>query len=895
MKFQFQSNLQYQLDAIEAVARLFEGQSKVSPKDSILADGVCCNILNIDEKRILVNRSKLIDQNKIVNPSTLDDLDFCVEMETGTGKTYVYLRTIFELHKLYGLHKFIIIVPSVAVKAGVLKTLSITKDHFQDLYSTTATTIEYDPKNISKLKNGFCFSNGLSILVTTTQAFNSENNIINQERDSTGGQKLINLIAQTQPIIIMDEPQEGMDADQTAKFLARFNPLIKLRYSATHKILKNLIYQLGSIEAYKQNLVKKIEIFSVFESGIESNLSLELKEIITGKGFPEARLLLSVRQNDGTFKPKVLTIKDRDVLSEKTKNPIYKDWVVEKIQVDIFSRIGTVKFGNGKIFKVGESHGIDSTTIFRTQIKYAILTHFQKKSKLLPLGIKPICLFFIDKVSNYVENDGLVRRLFVEEYTNLYNSEFGKPPIDVDKVHNGYFAKTSSGDYTDNESSMKKNSDIYNLILKDKERLLSTEEPLEFIFSHSALGVGWDNPNVFTICTLNQTQSTTKKRQEIGRGLRICVNSSGERVYDDPNTQEGQETNILTIIPNQSYESFAQTYQQELEEDGRIISPINILRNKKEPPTERNINKEILESEVFQGLWSRINHKTTFRTSLDETLLIQNSIAELSNIITTKPSLSITIKRIQSLDKESLLQGQYIGETQEETSHTTPRINLVQEIISKTSLSRSTAMAILAGLSSQATSFLIQNPLDFLSQSIDKIQKVINALLIDSIIYSKTDSTLSLDIFEMSATYKPTAKFSKSLYDNMDYDSEIEKSFANTLNNSGKVKVFVKLPNKYIIDTPIGTYNPDFAFVVETADLSSSKSKFHFVIETKGSANIEDLRPSEQIKIRCAIKHFEALGISSVDNAKYIAPVSSPQNFNNQIQKDQNYTQATLF
>jgi type III restriction enzyme len=895
MKLQFQSNLEYQIDAVNAVVQLFQGQSKVSPKESVLADGVCSNVLNIDEKRILENTKLVVELNKISNPESSEDLDFTIEMETGTGKTYVYLRTIFELHKLYGLHKFIIIVPSVAVRAGVLKTLESTKEHFKELYANTANVIEYDRKNIAKLKNGFCYSSNFSILVTTTAAFNSESNIINQVRDSTGGEKLIDLIAQTCPIIIMDEPQEGMDAEQTSKFIAKFNPLVKIRYSATHKVKKNIVYKLDSIEAYKQNLVKKIEILSVFESGSESNLTLELQEIITGKGFPEAKVLLSTRQVDGTFKNKLTTIKNRDILEQKTSNPVYAGWVVEKIQVDMFTKVGTIKFNNGKVFRVGEKHGIDTTAIFRSQIKYSIHNHFQKKAKLVPLNIKPICLFFIDKVANYVDNEGMIRKLFIEEYTNIYNSQYGKNPENIDKTQGGYFAKTSSGEYTDNESSMKKNKDIYNLILRDKEKLLSLEEPLEFIFSHSALGVGWDNPNVFTICTLKETVSNDRKRQEIGRGLRICVDTNGQRVYDDINSVEGQETNILTVIPNQSYESFAATYQQELEEDTGFKGQ-NIIRNVKVKPTLTNVKQELLDSEVFQDLWYKINTKTEFSVNLDEQILIKNCIAELDNIITNKPTLSITIKRIKSLDKENLLQGQYIGETQEDAKFDVPPINLIREITTKTSLSPKTSSEILKGLSAKTKSYLIQNPLDFASQSVTKIQSVINSLMLDAVNYTKTDNILSQEIFsEEFQTYRPTLSLTKSLYENMPFDSDPEEKFANELDKSDKVKVFVKLPKKYIIATPIGTYNPDFAFVVENTDMQTNKSTFHFVVETKSTRNILDLTQDEQIKIKCAIKHFEALGIEPITNAKYLAPIKDREHFNQEVRKDSDYSSATLF
>jgi len=451
--------------------------------------------------------------------------DFSVEMETGTGKTYIYLRTILELYRNYGLTKFLIVVPSIAVKEGVMKTLDMTRDHFNELYNEKIQYFEYDSKKTTRVRH-FAYSNTLQVMVMNVQAFSSDDKIINQERDANNGAKLIDLIRSIRPVVIMDEPQEGMDSKNMEKRFDQLDPLFKLRYSATHKNPINLVYRLTPYEAYNQGLVKKIEVYSIHEENTQSNVEIEFMEIKFTSAKPEAKLQLNYKVGTD-FKTKVGFFKELDNLEEKTKNPAYKGWIIERIYKDLMDNTEKVKFSNGVELTKGSKHGWDKESIFREQIRWTIKRHFQKKDQYKDLGIKVLSLFFIDRVANYVLPEGIIRKLFVELYNQEYKERYGSEPLNVDQVHNGYFAKTKSDEYTDNVNSMQKNKEIYNLIMKDKERLLSFEEPLEFIFSHSALGVGWDNPNVFQICTLNESHSETKKRQEIGRGLRICVDKTG--------------------------------------------------------------------------------------------------------------------------------------------------------------------------------------------------------------------------------------------------------------------------------------------------------------------------------------------------------------------------------
>ena len=391
-----------------------------------------------------MNAKAVAAENAVDGPASCDEPDFTIEMETGTGKTYVYLRAIFELNRRYGLHKFLIVVPSVAIREGTLAQLRQTKQHFSEIYATLAEVIEYDSKKLPQVR-GFCVSNHLSIMVMNKQAFDSDKKIINDE-DRDGG-NLLEMLQQVQPIIIMDEPQEGMDTENMQKRLAAFNPLFKLRFSATHRLPKNIVYQLTPYDAYNRGLVKKIGVLSIHESNTQSNVSIEFCKIkLNGDKEPTATLQLNQRLKGGEFKSKAFTVKRGDDLEQKTGNAVYHGWVIEDIgTTDIFDGDAYIKFTNGEQLEEGKGHGVDKEAVFREQIRRSIQSHFKHKDRVVPLGIKPLSLFFIDRVANYVAQDGLIRRLFVEEYGVLYLKKYGKAPADIPSVHNGYFAQNTSG------------------------------------------------------------------------------------------------------------------------------------------------------------------------------------------------------------------------------------------------------------------------------------------------------------------------------------------------------------------------------------------------------------------------------------------------------------------
>ena len=542
---------------------------------------------------------------------------FVLKMETGTGKTLVYIRTIYELHQKYQHTKFIILVPSIAIKEGIKSTLKAFKNPLKDRYRKIIHSFEYDSKHLNQLVH-FIRDNNPQIMLTTIQAFTAEDRILNQKDrdDAIGGKSYLEALGDTRPIIIMDEPQEGMDTELAQKRLETLNPLFVFRYSATHKKLVNRLYRLTPTEAYNAGMVKKIEVLSVAEKNDEATLKIELTQVQTKVGQnPKAKLMLWHKLATGFKFKESRWLKVGDNLAQVTKNISYQDYTIERISKGLRDRRWTLE-SNGITFFEKERQG-DIEGLFRLQLRYLIDTHFLKQNKLKAQGIKCLSLVFIDKVDNYLGDNSLIKRLFAEEYQQAYQAKHNTPASDdqIEALQGYYFARTGKGDFTDSAAAMKKNKKIYDLILKDKEELLSLENPVEFIFSHSALGVGWDNPNIFNIATLNNSYSEIKKRQELGRGLRICVNQEGQRIYDPESENLDDEINLLTIIPNESYETFALQYQVQIEDelgskkDGQRLRKNH--KGKKDKTTHDKTRKTLRESSL-QRLLETISLKNRF-------------------------------------------------------------------------------------------------------------------------------------------------------------------------------------------------------------------------------------------------------------------------------------------
>lgn len=626
MKFNFKIQ-QYQTDAVDAVVKVFNGQGhydkisyirdlgkKVTTQQQLsfaVADdfgevldssddtGYKNEQVELSDEQLLRNIQQLQNESNIkMSSSLVKDLGRCsldVEMETGTGKTYVYIKTMFELNKRYGWSKFIVVVPSIAIREGVKKTFEITSDHFMEHYGKKARFFVYNSSNLNQLDN-FSSSSGINVMIINTQAFASslkedgkskEARIIYSKRDEFQSRRPIDVIKANNPIIILDEPQK-MGGDVTQKALKNFNPLFSLNYSATHKTQHNLVYVLDALDAFNKRLVKKIEVkgFEVKNfRGTDKYLFLE-QIVLSSKKPPMAKIELEISYNKSINREtRILGVGD-NLFYVSQEMEQYKGYTISEID----PIRGTVTFTNGEVIHTGDVVGdVSEKDMRRIQIRETILSHFEKEEKLFNKGIKTLSLFFIDEVAKYRQYDengdevlGEYGKMFEEEYLSVLNDHLtlfddGYQKYlrttcdDISKTHRGYFSidkKTGRSVNSELKRGSEFSDDIsaYDLILKNKERLLSFEEPTRFIFSHSALREGWDNPNVFQICTLKHSDSNTAKRQEVGRGLRLCVNQQGNRMDAETCGETVHDINVLTVIASESYKTFVSDLQADIKE-----------------------------------------------------------------------------------------------------------------------------------------------------------------------------------------------------------------------------------------------------------------------------------------------------------------------------------------
>lgn len=878
MKLNFESNLDYQIKAINSIVNLFEGQPKddeglqVTLKDE---SRICSEIngignqLTISREQIFENLEKIQKDNEI-NPTPKKEfenngLHFTVEMETGTGKTYVYLRTIYELNKKYGFKKFVIVVPSIAIREGVLKNLEITSEHFQNLYDNVPVNYYvYDSGKVSVLRS-FATNNNIEILVINIDSFAKDENIINRPNDKLSGHQPIKFIQAVNPIVIIDEPQ-NMETDKRKNAIANLNPLCTLRYSATHRNLYNLVYSLNPVKAYDLGLVKQIEVDSVVEENAYNDAYIAVEEIKSQKTKVTAKLTIHINTNDGVQK-KSITVKTGDDLYQLSNNrQVYQNgFVVEEI--DVANQ--TITFTNGTILSKGSSQGGLTDEIIRFQIERTIEEHLKKELKLFKQGIKVLSLFFIDRVANYRSYDengnpqkGKIASWFEEIYLNYIHKPqfaelkklFHNANIEIEKIHNGYFSQDKKGRLKDTRGESEDDLSTYDLIMKDKEKLLDINNPLRFIFSHTALREGWDNPNVFQICTLNETKSEIKKRQEIGRGLRLAVNQDGCRIYD-------RNINKLTVIANESYETFAKQLQTEIEEDCGV-SFEGRIKNKRERIAIQ-YRKGFEADPKFLEIWEKIKQKTRYSVEYNTNTLIEKSSKAISQLPETQPP-SIRSTRVNLDITEEGIDINLVSDRRElyGKNSSWPLTNIVDYIQQKTELTRTTILEILD--KANRWNDILINPQYFTDQCVAIIKKVLSELIVDGIKYEKIGNEYyEMKLFEIQEleTYLDKLTFEvknneKTIYEKyIPLDSSVESQFAKDCETSEQVEFYFKLPSWFKIPTPIGSYNPDWAVVFK------NDKKIYFVAETKDTGgdkvDISKLHPDEQIKIKCGQKHYE--------------------------------------
>lgn len=976
LKFKFDANQEFQKIATSSIVDIFEGQAlrhskftAITNKDvfGIITELGYGNKLDLTEEDLLKNVRDIQDRNKLKRSTKINDElygvpNFAIEMETGTGKTYVYTRTIFELNRKYGFTKFIIVVPGVAIREGVYKSLQMTEEHFKIIYPGQGFNyFIYNSSNLNQVQS-FATSSDIEIMVINIDAFRKsfedENgtaagNIIHKPSDKLNGRRPIEFIQQTNPFVIIDEPQSVDGTDRAKEAIKSLNSLAIFRYSATHRETYNLMYRLGPVEAYENKLVKAIEVLSIDDKGSRGPF-LKLKSVINRNGSYSAKVEIKKINDRGVAIITEVTVNagsKNNLFSISNENEVYRGQVVTSISVTPGNEY--VELEDGSIIKIQE----DQTDLEnkRAQIRFTIETHLDKEMYLLEKGIKVISLFFIDKVNNYREyiespdgikwQKGVYAQIFEEEYLRmialskyqtLFNTKEHKDYVlnaNIDEVHDGYFAQDNKGTFKDSkENSTKADESAFELIMKNKERLLSFETKLRFIFSHSALKEGWDNPNVFQICTLVEQNDTLTKRQKIGRGLRLPVNQEGERIQDD-------SINILTVVANESYEDFAETLQREIESetntkfgviDERLFEDILIKdgdalvglgydgskkirdfllgkelidRNGKvtkeltkeiEDETfmlpeefktiekeviekikntvkrlpvykkineKKKLNKEVFLSADFTELWDKIKYKTVFKLDFNVNKLIENSIKHIKLMEEIKPNpivakfvnLAITNHGVVAGDPNRIRT--YVKENYKDSNLP----NIVSFIEQYTRLKRSTISTILID-SNRLDEFYV-NPQEFMSQAVDVINQQKRLLVVDGIKYEKIgdEFVYAQELFKdeelLGYITSNSIEVDKSVYSHIVYQSDVERNFATKLNEDRDVKLFIKLPNWFKVETPLGSYNPDWAVVLD----KNGEEKLYFILETKGSTLTENLRFIEDSKIRCGEKHFEAI------------------------------------
>lgn len=880
-------DLEYQRRAIAAVVGVLDGQIKNTFDNSNLF-GIQANITDLTPEQLEENKKRIIAENSIAEEDAKlsPDPDVCIEMETGTGKTLVYLRTVYELYKEYRLTKFIILVPSIAIKEGVLQSFEDFKKQLADLYGFEPACFEYDSGKLSRLKH-FIEDTQPQIMVMTIQSITSDDRVINQvgRDDSFLGLTFLQALGKCCPVIIMDEPQEGMDTDNAVARLATLNPLVKLRYSATHKVVKNLLFRLTPFDAYRDGMVKKIEVLSVAEKNDEATLKIEFSAVQSTGTTVKAKLTVWRVNGDGFKWKETNWLKVGDNLGDKSANVSYRDYTIERIWKSLHDQKHHLKFTNGIELTLKERNG-DVSGLFRQQLQWLIRRHFQKKPVLAAQGIKCLSLIFIDKVDNYVRDQGLIKVLFREEYASLYR-EFYKAeatPAQIEECQGYYFAKTGGDEYTDSENAMLKNKKIFDEILRDKRALLDLANPREFIFSHSALGVGWDNPNIFNIATLNESYSDVKKRQELGRGLRICRNQDGQRIYDAADVKEGEETNLLTIVPNETYETFAAQYQEQIKEIyGTTAAGSTLRKSHKGKPAKNKITRtKHFESAAFKAFWEKLARKTDYTVAFDEAKVVERAITALNKLVIGDYQAEVVLTRIRSLAVESIGSEEIGRETENLRASFTP-FDLVEELSENTALSYPTALEIVSGIENFAA--VAKNPPKFLAAACAHIRDIELDEMLRTLSYHPTGESIPLaeflPVIETFLPVEPTPD--RGVYDGVAYGSSIERAFTRAAEGDNEVVCFLKLPKCYRIPTPIGHfYEPDFGLVLKRKRIKTNDEKeYYFVIETKSTNNLEDrkaLTDSERWKIKCALKHFDAIGIEAkLDYRPYVAPVKDYQ------------------
>ncbi len=965
MKIQFEDGLAFQRDAINAVCDLFAGfergssaftvrtpsrrsESQFPAIDSEVGTG---NAIGIDDTALLANLRTVQIRNGLTPSSELASRDFTVEMETGTGKTYVYLRTVLELNRRFGLTKFVVVVPSVAIKEGVYKTLEMTRSHFRSLYEGVPYRyFLYDSSRMNDVYS-FALSGEIEIMITTVGAINKKD-INNLYRENEAGIKPIDVIRATLPVVIVDEPQsvDGGLRGAGKQALDAMGALATLRYSAVHVDKHQMIYRLNAVDAYEKKLVKQVEVAAATIEGQPGAAFIRFLRTRQSAGTVSAEIEIDARARDGMVRRTRRWVDDGTDLEKLAGRGIYAGHSVGEIGIQAGVPYLELRSPGAETYlAVGECVGdIDPLVVERQMIRRTIKEHFDKEMRLAPRGIKVLSLFFIDKVERYRSyEDGIpVRGPYAEMFEQEYRSLSKHPAYQslhhavdathaASDAHDGYFSIDRNGGWIDTTQGGQ-GADAergYNLIMKEKERLLSFDTPLRFIFSHSALREGWDNPNIFQICTLRDVKSEVARRQTIGRGLRLAVNQRGERVRDD-------QVNILTVIANEPYEAFARALQTEIEEDAGIkfgvveptsfvgvawdpsavelsylgvegsrdvwdylrakggvsasgaVSPelrveleagtfelparfqsaadqvAQVLLRTLQRVVVRNADEarpvplrdDVFLSDDFAALWRRVNTKTVYRLDFDSNQLIADCTRQLQRAPAVQPSKLRWAKATIEIGPSGVLatsQNKKATVTLDDPDRGLP--DLLTELQDRTQLTRKSLAKIL--IDSHRLDDFKRDPERFIALAAEVVNKAKRLAVVEGIRYQRRqlDERFAQDLLrtnELRGYERDLVLDAKrSVYADVLVDSQVERRFAEELEADESVSAFVKLPRWFRVPTPLGPYNPDWAVV----SLDEEGERLYFVVETKGSLLLSDVRNSEAAKIHCGLAHFQSL------------------------------------
>ncbi len=928
MKLHFEPDLPHQQAAIEAVCDLFRGQEICRSAFSVpgavagtpgqgVLDGMLAteqggigNRLSLDADALLHNLQAVQRREGLPVSERLSP-DFTVEMETGTGKTYVYLRTMFELQRRYGFTKFVIVVPSVAIREGVHKTLQITREHFEQLYPGARghAFFTYDASRLGQVRQ-FATSAQLQVMVISVGAINKfgdaeaaeaeerddalrrerSRNVMYRASERTGGERPIDLVSATRPIVIVDEPQSvdgGIDG-RGRQALARMSPLCTLRYSATHVDTHNPVYRLDAVQAFERRLVKRIEVASATVDQAHNRAHVRLLRIARRGGQIVASVELDMLTSAGHVQRRTVVVQDGDALQPLTGRELYAGL-----------RIGTLRLGSAgraaepaqdalmelqhpgglSHLRPGELHGgIDELLLARLMIRRTIREHLIKQRRLRPLGIQVLSLFFLDAVARYRLHDeqghprpGPYAEIFEDEYRrccehpdfrDLFDDASTMPRREPHEVHAGYFSvdRRRIGARTvelarDTSGSTAADDDTYRLIMRDKEKLLSLDSPVQFIFSHSALKEGWDNPNVFQICHFSSRQTERWRRQTIGRGLRLCVDQTGQRLRD-------MQVNTLTVIAHESYREFAEALQKDFEAEGHAFGGAGRRIELKDADDRRPVpvRRAVLDGADFKALWERIKHKTTYRVAFDPQRLIEACIRAVreappigrARLHWRKAGLAIGEAGVTADE-----QGGAELLSLDEADIALP--DLLTDLHDRTQLTRRSLVRIL--IDSGRLQDYARNPQRYIETVADAILRCKRLALVDGIRYQRLgdDAYYAQELFErqeLSGYLRDMLRDAhRSVYEHVLCDSEVERAFAAQLERHDAVKVYAKLPPWFKVPTPLGHYNPDWAVLVATP----AGERLYFVAETKGSLVASELRDDERVRSDYGRAHFEAL------------------------------------